>query len=390
MKHLFTAIILLTSLNTSAQIEKGRNIISGNFALDYWNFSQSAVKTSTWNPRLGLEIHHFMKPGLTVGVELNAAYFSQAMKLTENGASKPARGHELSLIPQIRKYWKLSPFYVYAGAGINLSRSSSLTYFKDDSTKYSESKYKAFSVVPQARLGLVYPLTKRLAIEAAGISNIYPASFERLQLGLIILSNESNVSDSKSIVGALAPGRWILSGTFKSSLDKSSSYDQETSESYHNSATLVQLGTGVFIASGLLIGTDITVGFRGSAINDQVTAGWMGNGSSKPWSFGIRPYMRKYLTDMHLTPYWEVGAGYSRIMAGVGATNTYFADGNFGLAYVFGKRWILHAKLAGLKAGYSKLPDNKSEIATLLGGDKISALFDASLKPAITLVYSLK
>jgi hypothetical protein len=389
MKYFYIAVILLISLNATAQIEKGQNIISGNFALDYTNFSQSTVKSTTWNPHLGLEIHHFMKPGITVGVELNGAYYTQAMKFTENGASKPGRGHEISIIPQIRKYWKLSPFYVYAGAGLNLSHSSSLSYFKDQNTTYSKYRYKAFSLVPQARLGLIYPVNRRFAIEAAGISNIYPASFDRLQLGLVLLSGENHPPNGKSVVpavSALTPGRWIISGTFKSSLAKGSSFDQDTSSSYRNTATLIQLGTGVFTSNRWLVGADITLGFDGNAINDRASAGWMGAGSGKPWSIGIRPYVRKYLVDMHLTPYWEVGASYNRIIADADPTNTYSADGNFGLAYIFGKHWIMQAKLASLTVGYSKLPDN----AMLEGADKISAIFDATLKPAITLVYSFR
>lgn len=390
MKLLYNVIFLLISLNSFSQVDKGDNIYSGTFALDYWRFSQPATKTSTWNPRLGLEIHHFIKPGLAIGAELNAGHFSQAMNFVDNGASKPGRTLELSIIPQVRKYWKLSPFYVYAGAGIDFSRSSSMTYFEDESTRYSEYKYKAFSIIPQARLGILYPVNNRLSIEAMAISNVYPASFERLQLGLVIASNGNDISGLKSFDGIISPGRWVLSGTFKHSSNQTRSYDQDVSEYFENSATLVQIGTGIFIANRILIGTDLTMGFRDSAINDQVSAGLMSNGSKKPWSFGVRPYLRKYLSDMRLVPYWEVGAGYSRIMAGVGATNSYSADGCFGLAYIFGKRWLLHAKLVGMRVGYSSLPNNKSEVATLLGGEKISALFDASLKPAITLVYGFR
>lgn len=390
MKLLYTAIFLLTIQDAFSQVEKGNNIYSGNMSVDYWKFSQPGSKTSTWNPRLGMEVHHFTKSGLAIGVELNLRYFSQSMNFVENGASRPGRGHELSVIPQIRKYWKVSPFYVYAGAGLNLSQSSQKAYFEDESIRYSDYKFKAFSIVPQARLGILYPVNKRLSIEAAALSNVYPASFERLQLGLVIASNGDNVAQLKSADGVLSPYRWILSGTFKHSYNETRSYDREVSEYYENSGTLVRVGTGVFISNRVLIGTDLTVGFRDNAINDQISVGVMGNGSKKPWSFGIRPYLRKYLSDMRLVPYWEVGTGYSRIMAGVGATNTYSVDGSFGLAYVFGRRWLLHAKLVGLTVGYSSFPNNKSEIATLLGGEKISALFDARLKPSITLVYCLK
>ncbi|WP_426295688.1 hypothetical protein ACN9ML_14050 [Dyadobacter endophyticus] len=390
MKLLYTAVFLLTIQDAFSQVEKGHNIYSGNMSVDYWNFSQPGSKTSTWNPRLGMEVHHFTKPGLAIGVEFNLRYFSQSMNFVENGASRPGRGHELSVIPQIRKYWKVSPFYVYAGAGLNLSQSSQKVYFEDESIRYSDYKFKAFSIVPQARLGILYPVNKRLSIEAAALSNVYPASFERLQLGLVIASNGDNVAQLKSADGVLSPHRWILSGTFKHSYNETRSYDQEVSEYYENSGTLVRVGTGVFISNRVLIGTDLTVGFRDNAINDQVSVGVMGNGSKKPWSFGIRPYLRKYLSDMRLVPYWEVGTSYSRIMAGVGATNTYSVDGSFGLAYVFGRRWLLHAKLVGMTVGYSSFPNNKSEIATLLGGEKISALFYASLKPSITLVYCLK
>lgn len=393
MKYLGVCLaVLLISFNVAAQIEKGKNIVSGNFNLDYWHFSQPGIKTSTWNPGLGLEIHHFIRSGLTLGLELNGSYFSQAMKFTENGASRPSRGYGLSVVPQVRKYWKVLPFFVYAGAGLSLAANSSLTYFRDEDVRYSESRYKTFNLIPQARLGLIYPLTKRLSIEAAGISDIYPASFNRLQLGLVLLASEghSSVSEAVKAVSALTAGRWVISGTFNSSLAKGSNYDEETNESYRNPATLVQVGTGIFMPNRVLIGADITLGFRGSAINDRNSAGWMGTGSSKPWSIGIRPYLRKYMTAMHLTPYWEVSANYSRIMAGVDPTHTYSAGGQVGLAYVLGKHWILHAKLAGLTVGYSKLPDNESEVATLLGGEKISAAIDAGLRPALTIAYSFK
>nr|WP_295927435.1 hypothetical protein [uncultured Dyadobacter sp.] len=393
MRSFYASVIfLLFPFLLPAQIEKGKNMYSGNFDLDYWNFSQEGVKTSTWRPGLALEAHRFVKPGLTLGSELDGSVFLQNIKFSANGGSKPARGYSVSVTPQIRKFWKVSPFFLYAGAGVNVAATWSRSYLSYENQKLHESRLTTFNLMPQARLGLIYPLTKRLSLEAAGISNLYPISFNSLKIGLVALTGEGQafVSEAVGSGSALAPGRWVLSGTFSSSNTKSSGVEGDSSWSYRTPASLIHVGTGVFLTNRLLIGAEIVFGFRESALNDPGAAGFMSVGNSKPWSIGIRPYVRKYMTAMRLTPFWEVGANYSRIMAGAGPTNTYSANGSVGLAYVFGKHWILQTKLAGLTVGYSKLPDNKSEVATLLGGEKISAVIDGGLKPTFTLAYSFK
>lgn len=393
MRFFYASVIfLLFPILLSAQIEKGKNMYSGNFDLDYWNFSQPGVKTSTWRPGLALEAHRFVKSGLTLGSELDANIFLQNMKFSSNGGSKPARGYTVSVTPQIRKFWKVSPFFLYAGAGVNVAASWSTSYLSYENQKLHESRLTTFNLMPQARLGLIYPLTKRLSLEAGGVSDLYPISFNSLKIGLVAMAGEGQafVSEAVGTGSALAHGRWIVSGTFSSSNTKSSGVEGDSSWSYRTPASLIHVGTGVFMPNRLLIGADVIFGFRESALNDPRAVGFMSTGNSKPWSVGIRPYVRKYITDMRLTPYWEVSANYSRIMAGAGATNTYSASGSVGLAYVFGKHWILQTKLAGLTVGYSKFPDNDSEIATILGGQKISAVIDGGLKPTFTLAYSFK
>lgn len=393
MRFFYASVIfLLFPLHLFAQIEKGKNIFSGNFNLDYWNFSQEGAKTSTWGPTLALEAHHFVKSGLTLGTELDGNIFSQNIRFSSNGSSKPTRGYAVSVTPQIRKFWKVSPFFVYAGAGVNVAYTWSSSHISYENQKLNESRLTTFNMMPQARLGLIYPLTKQLSLEAAGISNLYPISFNSLKIGLVAMTGEGQafVSEAVGSGSALARGRWIISGTFSSSLTKSSDFVGDSSASYRTPASLIHIGTGVFLPNRLLIGAEVIFGFRESALNDPRAAGFMGKGTSKPWSIGIRPYVRKYITAMRLTPYWELSGNYSRIMAGAGATNTYSASGSVGLAYVFGKHWILQTKLAGLTVGYSKLPDNDSEIATILGGEKISAVIDGGLKPAFTLAYSFK
>lgn len=135
------------------------------------------------------------------------------------------------------------------------------------------------------------------------------------------------------------------------------------------------------------MGTGIYAGFQQGVFDQVRTAGLVSGDNHKKLLLGIRPYVKKYISPTRLTPYLQGYLSYDRIMAGAGATNSFYAGGDFGLAYLLGKNWLIEGKLLGLSAIYSKTPNSKTDVATVYGRKLLSANLDAGFKPVFTVAY---
>ncbi|GAB3897288.1 hypothetical protein GCM10028803_15620 [Larkinella knui] len=178
-----------------------------------------------------------------------------------------------------------------------------------------------------------------------------------------------------------------MSGTFSSVLKKGYSYDGKTGNDYREPSTFIDIASGVFVRDRLVIGAGLYVGLQGGILEISKASGYASKGNHKPMLAGIRPYVKKYFAPTRLTPYLQGYVSYNRIMAGAPATNTVYGGGNLGLAYLFGKNWLVEGSLLGLSAGYSKMPDIETDIATASARKRFFANLDVGLKPAFTVAY---
>lgn len=92
------------------------------------------------------------------------------------------------------------------------------------------------------------------------------------------------------------------------------------------------MAAGTFVQDRLLVGAEVYARFEG-AVWDSPIIGYSGR---NPVLVGIRPYIKKYVGSARLAPYIQGSLAYDRIMAGSRPTNTFYAGGNIGLAYVLG------------------------------------------------------
>ena len=230
-----------------------------------------------------------------------------------------------SLTPFIRKYWRISPFLIYAGGGVNGTFSKSSTRWFDLVQVSELALKKEFKMASQFQLGVIFPVTSRLGLQFAAQSQLFPFSFNSAQLGLVVLNGPDTGAASKDgkKESPLVRGRWLLSGSFSTSGDKGFYVQQgEQRTDYDNPATSIVLAPGLFVKDRLLIGLGVQVGIKRGVNDIPGNAGYFTEDNRTLVSIGLRPFIKKYLSGAKLGPYLESYVSYDRILL----FPTFFAD----------------------------------------------------------------
>ena len=391
MKYIFCCLLsLFFARSTVAQINKNQRIWTAQLNSQLTHYSQILIKNPVYDFGLNANAGVFIRDGLALGLDLQGAWTGNYTRIENaNDYKFDHRSRSGSLTPFVRKYWKIAPFIVYAGGGVNLS-ATKISSIQQVNSVVNREHATVHQVTPQTQVGILYPVTNRLGLEVAAQSALFPVSFNTVRLGLVLFSGADAAISNTAVPEPqqpLAKGRWLLSGTFSSVLRKGSYYDGKTANDYREPSTSIDIAPGVFIRDRLLVGMGVYVGLQGGALASSQAAGFVSTGNHKPLMVGVRPYVKKYFSSTRLTPYLQGYVSYNRIMAGAPATNTVLGGGNFGLACLLGKNWLVEGSLLGLSASYSKLPDLETDIAKIYGRKRFSADLDAGFQPAFTIAY---
>lgn len=374
---------------TIAQIKKGQIISTAQVNLHLSNHLQINNKSPRHDNNASGSLSFFIRDGLALGLNAQGVWYGSTIEIDDPSRfkieSNIASG---SINPFVRKYWKLPSFLVYAGGGVGISYTKNAQSQQVFGQILEKSVSQNFIVNAQAQLGVIYPVTSRLGLELSAQSNLFPVSINMAQLGLVILSGPSTkIRDETSSVPQLIKGRWLLAGTFNHNVNKGNSTKEGVSSEYRNPSTSFELLPAFFLKDRLLLGIGISAGFRDGVLNgDHV--GYASVDGKKPFALGLRPSIKRYFSPAKLTPYTEGFVSYSRIMGGgAPATNSYNAGGNFGLAYLLGKSWIVEARLLALTGGYSRFGDTEIDVATIFGTERFNVKLEAGFKPNFTVSY---
>ncbi|GAB3258345.1 hypothetical protein GCM10027347_21570 [Larkinella harenae] len=357
-----------------AQTDKGQGIWTGGLS-----FTQESLKdeasTNRYLNRTSQGIFTvrrgiFFKDNWLAGGELSFGYnsyhnrwaYTNQPEKTSNSA-----GLYSGLSGFVRRYWGKAKWRVFTGGGVSLSYSNN----KYDGSNPQGSDGNSFGVSPFFQVGANYYLTDRIGLEASTSSNSFPFLFNGVGIGLVILTGGVNNNATETYdAPQTQKGRWVLGGTFRfyTSGSKPNLPGEEASRSNEYE---VSPSVGWFVRKNLLLGVSVPLKWRTYQ-----------GGSS--FSYGVNPYLKKYITDNRLRPFMAGDLSYVSTTEKYPTTSITNQQAGIsvgaGLAYLLGERFIIEAQLGRLSFSKRFVPEADS-FKQWTGG------LAATLQPTFTLNY---
>ncbi len=190
VKSLLLPALLLTSLLSFAQIEKGSTLIGGTLAFSTVNNESNNSKLTAFN--ISPAIGKALKQNLVLGVDLLYYYSkSKSVGVPANEAKTNGIGGGVFL----RQYASLAKkLYLFGQGRIGTA------FYKTEHTSPAINDYKNFNINLSAYPGFAYSITPRLMLEA-GLPNLLQVNY-----GSQKIENSSDKNSSFEILTSLSDG----------------------------------------------------------------------------------------------------------------------------------------------------------------------------------------
>ncbi|RIV20732.1 hypothetical protein DYU11_22135 [Fibrisoma montanum] len=356
-KQVFTMALLLWGGLLHAQIEKGNGILTGTVSINSGQTESTDEPVIGWRPAVNLTVGRFVADnwlaGLSVGA--TAGFIKQDQRLL--GRSFTTRDNSLTVTttPFVRRYWKFTTGYVFAGAGLSVAvggvRQISLESSGTQVTSI-ENRSRSVAFSPRLEAGLTYFFTNRLALQLAASTNSMPFNTAGLDAGLVYWTGPGRQTgrQRERANSQTDAGRWLVEGSFAVSNQSADQYQTAIRQTARFSSTTYSLSPsmGYFIGKNKLLGISVPltwISFRSELLNETGHA----------WSVGVSPYYQQYWTSTRLTPYTRVNASYAylNLADDTDALNSYGAGVSAGLAYMAGQRFIVETSLGSASVNFA-------------------------------------
>lgn len=380
-----TLVLVLSSILLQAQTKKGQTIFSGQFGGKYVQSQAYLVKSPQQLYNANIEAGYFLRDGLAVGLRLDGSFNNSRLNL-EYAPELLSRNRSYSagITPFLRKYWKLSSFYLYAGGGAKMAFRGNRDEYKPITGFDSEdSRVHQFDFDTRAQLGLIYPITNRLGLEFGAESVLFPLSFNTLHIGLVLF-NVGSSGESKKVItdSPLSKGRWLLSGSVQSQYNETTkTKNLNNIEKSSNRGTYLDLSGGFFLRDRLMLGIGVFAGLNDGVLSRE-RLGSAGTDKT-PFMIGLRPFVKNYWSATKLTPYLEGYGTFASTKSGGAPTYTYSIGANLGLAYSLSKKWLVEARLLQISGGNSWLTNTEPGLES----SRFNIALEGGLKPNFTISY---
>ncbi|OIN58677.1 hypothetical protein [Arsenicibacter rosenii] len=370
MKAQFLTACLATLTSTLfAQIQPGerlyggsvssRNTYSHNLNTDVKNnssFTASAVQ---------LTVGKFRQNNWLTGINMSLGLSPGSNKIVsavggQNNYESGTRylSYAVSLNPFVRRYWELNNIQLFVGGGIGVSVSGFYSRDKEfpaEDYTFSGNRMFGFGISPSFEAGLNYFVTKHLALELKISTNAFPVSFGQLGAGFIYRTGDHALTlDNQAQTNQTKKGGWLPGGSFSIS-NTSVKTPGERNLTYDPGIYKVSLSAGKFIRERTVLGIE-----AGYQYTERRTEGENASVSKSKW-FSVVPYVQTYWLTSRLTPFHRISASWSKLVGAQG--NTFGLNGQFGLAYMLGERFIIETSLASVGVDYSRLGNSYETIS---------------------------
>ncbi|WP_040005318.1 outer membrane beta-barrel protein [Fibrisoma limi] len=350
-KQLFTGALLLWGGTLHAQIEKGNGILSGTVSINYSQTESTLEPVKRWQPAANLTVGRFVADnwlaGLSVGATTSFATESQLVL----GRQFTNRNNTLTVTttPFVRRYWKFTTGYVFAGAGLAVAVSGSRQTGVESSgaqVNSIDNRNRSVNVSPRLEAGLNYFFTNRLALQLAASTNSIPFNTAGLDAGLVYWTGPGRkASPQRERTNPQTDaGRWLVEGSFSVNNQSADQYQTTIRQTSRVSSTTYSISpsVGYFIGKNKLLGVSLPLSwssFRSELLDE----------TGHVWSVGVSPYYQQYWTSTRLTPFTRVNASYTYLKFDVDNDvddlSSYGAGVSVGLAYMAGQRFIIETSL---------------------------------------------
>ena len=364
MKAQFLTACLATLTSTLfAQIQPGERLYGGSISSRFIQSSSVSSKNlaDQNDVSVGLTTGKFRKNNWFVGLNLNAglnAIDSEWPQMPQNEPSRYRyRYYSAGLNPFFRKYWELDKIQLFAGAGINAALIKSFRKEKIFPAKeYSlvdYSDFYQFNIAPTFELGLNYFLTKHLAVQLSTTSNRFPVSLGSVSAGLVYWTGEHQSNpDATATATQTQKGSWLIGGTFSVMNSRSAMPGDENT--YTPNTFSAGLSIGNFVRDRTVLGLEASYSYSESRSRE------LNRFISSYYQIALTPYVQTYWLTNRLTPFHRISASWQKTQS-VQYTNISL-DGQIGLAYMLGDRFIIETALATLGLGYQKLSGSSESL----------------------------
>jgi outer membrane protein W len=365
MKTLFTGILLGIGSVVLAQTQKGQTLTSGTFGLSFGS-SKSVIDQNgvaqAGNQSTAYEISSqvnrgmFIRDGLLLGYNLGIFYRNSSSDNAFNGNPASFDGKyssgNYSLGVSLRKYWPVTDLlFVYAGGGLGFT-TQQYTYSTEfrggvvPETVASRNRYNFFQ--PSGQVGAMYRVSNRLALQAGMSSNGFPINVSTASFGLVLLSGPSSGTLAAEPMDAsqTRKGRWVV-GASASINSTFNEQERATVQTGTGSSATTGLAAGWFVRDNVLLG--LAVDYTANRSGGVQAPGPVN------YTLVFSPFVRSYLGQNRLRPYWQAGASYSTVNNALLASTTTNQAGlglSGGVAYMLGERFIIQTSLGTFDATY--------------------------------------
>lgn len=360
MKAQFLTACLATLTSTLfAQIQPGERLYGGSISVAsmYSRNLNTDVKNnnSFTASTVQLTVGKFRQNNWLTGINMTLGLSPGSSKIVsavdgQNNYESGTRylSYSASLNPFVRRYWGLNNIQLFVGGGIGVSVSGFYSREKEFPAKdytFSGNRMFGFGISPTFEAGLNYFVTKHLALELKTSTTAFPVSFGQLRAGFIYRTGDHAASpDNQTQVSQTQKGGWLLGGQFSVS---NTFLEGTQNTTYEPEVYTISASAGTFIRERTVLG--IEAGYQHTGRKTT------GNNQSVSRSTGISviPYVQTYWLTSRLTPFHRISASWSKLINTQG--NTFGLNGQFGLAYMLGNRFILETSLARVGVDYSRL-----------------------------------
>ncbi|MGA0556845.1 hypothetical protein ACO2Q8_09360 [Larkinella sp. VNQ87] len=221
------------------------------------------------------------------------------------------------------------------------------------------------------QVGANYYLTDRIGLEASASTTSFPVTFSSVGIGLVILTGVQGTHPNTTYEAPqTAKGRWVIGGSFRLTTEAEKA-NLPGNERSSETAFSLSPSVGWFVAKNLLLGVSVPLGFSKT-------------GNDSAFSYGLTPYIKKYISDNRLRPFVGGNLSYFAIRnKGNGARSTNQQIGlavDAGLAYLLGERFIVEAGLGSVYVNRQIYPETSTYKSWNAG-------LSASLQPGFTIQY---
>ena len=358
---LFIVSGLLLASASFAQTQKGNGILSGSLFNDYSRqerpfVSQGSTRVATvWQPTLSITAGRFWTDGWLAGLTLSGASTSNRQNLETNpNQTYSSTNSSIGATPFIRRYWQVTTFHLFAGAGLSVNFTKNIQSYFDSNGQLIESGQKTslVTVAPRLEVGANYFLTNRLSLQLTASSSALPIGAAGLSAGLTYWTGPGRtaVPQEERANSQTDRGKWVLEGSLSVVSQKNDQVASNNGTAYQSGYTIYSSSpsVGLFIKKNTLLGIGLPVIYA----KNQVTSPNAPQTVDDVWSIGVSPYIQHYWSSTRLTPYTRVNVTYLHETGRAFSDNVVSGGINIGLAYMAGQRFIIETSLANASVTY--------------------------------------